>query len=39
LAKMTGPGKVLIQSLPFSRLADRISAMIPVPTFNSEGNS
>lgn len=39
LAKMTGPGKVLVQSLPFSRLADRISAMIPVPTFNSEGDS
>lgn len=26
LAKMTGPGKVYLQSLPFSRLADRISA-------------
>lgn len=39
LAKMTGPGKVLIQSLPFSRLADRISAMIPAPTFSNEGNS
>ncbi|MEB3883965.1 TIGR00266 family protein [Lyngbya sp. CCY1209] len=39
LAKMTGPGKVLIQSLPFSRLADRISAMIPAPTFASEGDS
>lgn len=26
LAKMTGPGKVYIQSLPFSRLADRINS-------------
>ena len=26
LAKMTGPGKVYLQSLPFSRLADRIVA-------------
>jgi uncharacterized protein (TIGR00266 family) len=26
LARMTGPGKVYLQSLPFSRLADRISA-------------
>ncbi len=26
LAKMTGPGPVYLQSLPFSRLADRISA-------------
>jgi uncharacterized protein (TIGR00266 family) len=26
LAKMTGPGKVYLQSLPFSRLADRIAA-------------
>lgn len=26
LAKMTGPGKVYLQSLPFSRLADRIIA-------------
>lgn len=26
LAKMTGPGRVYLQSLPFSRLADRISA-------------
>jgi uncharacterized protein (AIM24 family) len=26
LAKMTGPGKVYLQSLPFSRLADRILA-------------
>ena len=26
LAKMTGPGKVYLQSLPFSRLADRITA-------------
>jgi len=26
LAKLTGPGTVLLQSLPFSRLADRIMA-------------
>ena len=26
LAKMTGPGLLYLQSLPFSRLADRISA-------------
>ena len=26
LAKMTGPGKVFLQSLPLSRLADRIAA-------------
>ncbi|MGC9528260.1 MAG: TIGR00266 family protein [Limnospira sp.] len=39
LAKMTGPGKVLIQSLPFSRLADRISSMLSVPSLNNEGNS
>lgn len=26
LAKITGPGNVLLQSLPFSRLADRIMA-------------
>ncbi len=29
LAKLTGPGKVFIQSLPFSRLADRIIASAP----------
>jgi uncharacterized protein (TIGR00266 family) len=28
LAKLTGPGKVFLQSLPFSRLADRIRAAI-----------
>ena len=26
LARLTGPGKVYLQSLPFSRLADRIAA-------------
>ncbi|HEY5669308.1 MAG TPA: AIM24 family protein, partial [Anaerolineales bacterium] len=26
LAKLTGPGKVYLQSLPLSRLADRINA-------------
>ncbi len=29
LAKMTGPGRVWLQSLPFSRLADRIIASAP----------
>lgn len=29
LAKLTGPGKVFVQSLPFSRLADRIIASAP----------
>jgi uncharacterized protein (AIM24 family) len=29
LAKLTGPGKVFIQSLPFSRLADRVIASAP----------
>lgn len=29
LARLTGPGKVFIQSLPFSRLADRIIASAP----------
>ena len=29
LAKMTGPGNLLLQSLPFSRLADRIAAVMP----------
>lgn len=28
-AKLTGPGKVWIQSLPFSRLAGRIYAAMP----------
>ena len=28
LAKLTGPGKVYLQSLPFSRLADRIAAAL-----------
>ena len=28
-ATLTGPGKVWLQSLPFSRLADRISKAIP----------
>lgn len=29
LAKLTGPGKVFVQSLPFSRLADRVIANAP----------
>ena len=34
LAKMTGPGKVYLQSLPFSRLVDRIKRGI---TFTQSG--
>jgi uncharacterized protein (AIM24 family) len=29
LARLRGPGKVLLQSMPFSRLADRIIAASP----------
>ena len=29
LASMTGPGRVILQTLPFSRLADRIIAAAP----------
>jgi uncharacterized protein (TIGR00266 family) len=36
LAKLTGPGKVYLQSLPFSRLADRILA---AAKFQSTGES
>ncbi|NER22174.1 MAG: TIGR00266 family protein [Symploca sp. SIO1B1] len=32
LAKMTGPGKLYLQSLPFSRLAERITSTISIPT-------
>jgi len=32
LAKLTGPGKVFLQSLPLSRLADRISAATQKPS-------
>ena len=35
LAKMTGPGKVYLQSLPFARLVDRIKRGI---TFNQSGD-
>ena len=28
-AKLTGPGRVILQTLPFSRLADRILAAAP----------
>ena len=28
-AKLTGPGKIVLQSLPFSRMADRIIAAVP----------
>ena len=36
LAKLTGPGKVYLQSLPFSRLADRITA---AARFQNKGES
>ena len=36
LAKLTGPGKVYLQSLPFSRLADRITA---AARFQQKGES
>ncbi|MDF2690964.1 MAG: hypothetical protein K0S29_819, partial [Gammaproteobacteria bacterium] len=29
LVKLTGPGKIYMQSLPFSKLADRIIALNP----------
>jgi uncharacterized protein (TIGR00266 family) len=32
LAKMTGPGKLYLQSLPFSRLAERITSTISIPS-------
>lgn len=37
LAKLTGPGKVYLQSLPFSRLADRINAARRVETGERSG--
>lgn len=37
LTKLTGPGKVYIQSLPFSRLADRIEAGLKSQTGESTG--
>ena len=37
LAVLKGPGKVYMQSLPFSRLADRISAAILKPGSESSG--
>lgn len=36
-AKLTGPGKVYIQSLPFSRLADRVIASAPKAGGKSRG--
>ena len=39
IATLTGPGKVYLQSLPFSRLADRIKAAISVPTGEKTGAS
>ena len=35
IATMTGPGKVYLQSLPLSRLADRLKAALTVPTGES----
>jgi len=32
LSKMTGPGKLYLQSLPFSRLAERITSTIAIPS-------
>lgn len=37
LTKLTGPGKVYLQSLPFSRLADRIEAGLKSQTGESKG--
>ncbi len=37
LAKLTGPGKVYLQSLPFSRLADRIEAGLKSQTGEASG--
>jgi len=37
LTKLTGPGKIYIQSLPFSRLADRIEAALKSQTGESTG--
>lgn len=37
LTKLTGPGKVYLQSLPFSRLADRIEAALKSQTGEKKG--
>lgn len=37
LTKLTGPGRIYIQSLPFSRLADRIEAALKSQTGESTG--
>lgn len=37
IAKLRGPGKIYLQSLPFSRLADRIKAAISTPTGEKTG--
>ena len=37
LTSLTGPGKVYLQSLPFSRLADRIEAGLKSQTGESSG--
>jgi len=37
LAKLTGPGKVYLQSLPFSRIADRIMAAVRFQTGEKKG--
>jgi uncharacterized protein (AIM24 family) len=38
LAKMTGPGKVYVQSLPLSKLAERILAAAPPPMSSSSSS-
>ncbi|MBZ8181440.1 TIGR00266 family protein [Oscillatoria salina] len=35
LANLTGPGKLYLQSMPFSKLADRILAHLPTPSSTS----
>ncbi len=39
LATINGTGTVYLQSLPFSRLAERIIAMVPTPSSNASGTS
>jgi uncharacterized protein (AIM24 family) len=38
LAKMTGPGKVYVQSLPLSKLAERIMAASPTASPSSSSS-
>jgi uncharacterized protein (AIM24 family) len=37
IAKLTGPGKIYLQSLPLSRLADRLRAALRVSTGEKSG--